>query len=229
MLKKIFFFIFSSIIFFSCQKEKIKNYEGIWQLIAIKSENRQQRPVAFWLEHQGDSFIWGDGNFASDSGKWIMTETDIVLLESQNGKERDSEWQLSFRNDTLIMNGTTTKSNSYKRYMEAVRVDKRPLHFRDKIVGKWEYDEILVDSVALPKRENAWIEFRKNSVWYSQSDSGVWSMNAYAPILDINDKTGQPLNEWFVIVQQDSMRLLGTETLKQDNLEAKLLKVKYKN
>jgi hypothetical protein len=226
MLKKGFYVLLLSIIFFSCQKEEVKNYDGIWQIITIKSENRQQKPVAFWLENNGETFIWGDGNFVSDSGKWIIDETDILLLESQNGKERDSEWQLSFRNDTLIMEGTANKSNSYKRYMEAVKIEKRPLHFRDEIIGKWAYDEILMDSIPLPKQENTWIEFRDNRVWYSPTDSGVWAMNAYAPILDINDRQGQPLNEWFVIVQQDSMRLIGTGTLEQDNLEAKLLKIK---
>lgn len=226
MLKKGLYALLFLILFCACQEEAVKNYNGIWRIITVKSENRQQKPVAYWIENQGDTFIWGDGNFASDSGKWIIDETDILLLESQNGKERDSEWQISFKNDTLVMEGTANKSNSYKRYMEAVKVDKRPLHFRDKIVGKWVYEEVLMDSIALPKQENAWIEFRSNSIWYSQVDSGVWSMNAYAPILDINDQQGQPLNEWFAIMNQDSMRLIGTGTLKQDNLEARLLKIK---
>jgi hypothetical protein len=222
MLKNSFFVLLFSIVFFACQQEEKNNYEGIWQIITIKSKKGQQNPVAYWITSQDSSFIWGDGNFPLDSGRWFVNKSDVLLLESTNGKERDTEWQLSFRNDTLVMEGTDKKSNSYKRYMEAIKVQERPLHFRDQIIGKWQYDEILLDSVPFPKRDNSWIEFRKNSAWYSQSDSGVWSMNPYAPILDINDRRGQPLNEWFVIVSQDSMRLMGTETLKQNNLEAKL-------
>lgn len=224
MLKYLFYVSFISIIFSACQEKEIINYEGTWQIITIKTKKRQQNPVAYWITTTDSSFAWGDGNIPLDSGKWLVNESEVLLLESSSGKERDTEWQLSFRGDTLLMQGTANKSNSYKRYMEAIRVSERPLHFRDKVIGKWQYDEILLDSVPLPKKENSWIEFRKNSVWYSQSDSGIWSMNAYAPILDINDKKGQPINEWFVIVNQDSMRLMGTATLEQDNLEAKLLK-----
>ncbi len=226
MLKNSFYVILLSTILLSCQKGKVEIHDGVWQIIIVKSENRNQKPVAFWIEYQDSNFVRGDGSYALDSGKWFIDETDILLLESDNGKERDTEWQLSFRNDTLVMEGTPTKSNSYKHSMEAIKVDKRPLHFRDQVIGKWAYDEILVDSIALPKLDNSWIEFSKNGVWHSQADSGVWAMNAYAPILDINDREGQPLNEWFVVVTQDSMRLMSTGELQQEGLEAKLLKVK---
>jgi hypothetical protein len=212
-----------ALLLWACEAKETTDYEGVWQITLIETENRKQVPVAYWIEKTGENFSWGDGDFPLDSGRWVWNEDrTVLLLESANGREHDTEWNVSWQQDTLLLNGTPNKSSSHKRVMWAVKVKERPLHFRDKIIGKWRYDEVMLDSVALPPRDDAWISFSKNQVWYTAGDTGVWEVNPFAPILTVADKRGKPINEWFLIVGQDSMRLVGTSTFEQDNVEAKL-------
>ncbi len=219
------FFVAISLFFAACQEEQAPKYEGLWQIFMVKVENNQQNPVAFWLEIEGERFRWGDGDFVVDSGKWVLDEAEVIaLLNSDSGTEEDTEWALSFRNDTLVMKGTENKSSSHNRYMEAVRIQQRPIHFRDQVLGQWRFEEVQVDSVPQPKIENAFIEFNENGKWYAEADSGVWIMNPYAPVLKVNSITGQPLNEWLAIFTGDTMRWIGTSTLQQDKVHVILTK-----
>ena len=227
MINKINLLIILSMIFMvACQKKMDKDeLNRTWKIFTIKNEQQQQKPVAYWLNIDDNRFQWGDGDFVIDSGAWVLDEAKmIVLLDSDNGAADDSEWILNFRNDTLTFEGTENKSNSYKRYMEAVVTETRPLHFRDKVVGNWKFEEVTVDSIVQPKNEEAFIEFSKNGKWYAQGDSGVWLMNPYAPILKVNAINGQPLNEWIIIFKEDKMNWIGTNSLGQDKYRVKLSK-----
>ena len=113
--------------------------------------------------------------------------------------------------------------------MEAVRTKQRPQHFRDRVVGVWRFEEVSIDSVPEPKIEDAFIEFSENGKWYASGDSGVWDMNPYAPILNVNAITGQPLNEWLILFENnknDKMNWIGTSTLGQDKYQVKLSRKK---
>lgn len=225
MKNKINLLIMLAILFMAaCQKKIDKNsLNGTWQIFTIKAEKQQQNPVAYWLNIEDNRFQWGDGSFVIDSGAWVLDEAEmIVLLDSDSGTEDDSEWILNFRNDTLTLEGTENKTNSYKRYMEAVAIKNRPLHFRDRVIGNWKFEEVAIDSIIQPKNEEAVIEFNENGKWYAQGDSGVWLMNPYAPILKVNAITGQPLNEWLVLFKEEKMNWIGTTGLGQDKYTVKL-------
>lgn len=223
--------ILSTLFMAACQQKVDNNaLNGTWQIFTTKAENKQQNPVAYWLSIDNDRFQWGDGDYIIDSGAWILDEAEmIVLLDSDNGTENDTEWILNFRKDTLTLEGTENKTNSYQKYMEAVKTKKRPQHFRDKVVGTWKFDEVSIDSVPEPKIDNAFIEFNQNGKWYAQGDSGVWDMNNYAPILNVNAINGKELNEWLVVFdanKTDKMNWIGTSTLGQDKYQVKLSRKK---
>lgn len=232
MKNKIKLLIIAAMFFVVACQQKVdeKALDGTWQIFTTKAETKQQNPVAYWLSIDGARFQWGDGDYIIDSGAWVLDEASmIVLLDSDNGTENDTEWQLDFRNDTLTLEGTANKTNSYQKYMEAVRTKKRPQHFRDRVVGVWKFDEVSIDSVPEPKIEDAFIEFRENGKWYASGDSGVWDMNPYAPILNVNAITGQPLNEWLILFEknkENKMNWIGTSTLGQDKYQVKLSRKK---
>jgi hypothetical protein len=223
--------VLSTLFMAACQqKVDIDNLDGTWQIFTTKTETKQKNPVAYWLNIDNNRFQWGDGDFIIDSGAWVLDEIEmIVLLDSDSGTENDTEWILNFRNDTLTLEGTENKTNSHQQYMEAVRTKKRPQHFRDRVVGTWKFEEVSIDSIPEPKIEDEFIEFNQNGKWYASGDSGVWDMNPYAPILNVNAITGQELNEWLIVFENnktDKMNWIGTSTLGQDRYLVKLSRKK---
>jgi|GEM_PF-6336983 hypothetical protein len=228
MKNRITLLIMLSIFFITaCQHEADTNIlDGTWQIFRTQTEKNKQNPVAYWLSIDNNRFQWGDGDFIIDSGEWVLDEAEmIVLLDSDNGTENDTEWTLNLREDTLTLEGTENKTNSYQKYMEAVKTKKRPQHFRDRVIGNWKFEEVSIDSVLQPKIDDAFIEFNINGKWYASGDSGIWDMNSYVPILSVNAITGQPINEWLILFERNKtnqMNWIGTSSLGQDKYQVKL-------
>jgi hypothetical protein len=228
MKNRITLLIMLSIFFITaCQQEADTNIlDGTWQIFRTQTEKNKQNPVAYWLSIDNNRFQWGDGDFIIDSGEWVLDEAEmIVLLDSDNGTENDTEWTLNLREDTLTLEGTENKTNSYQKYMEAVKTKKRPQHFRDRVIGNWKFEEVSIDSVLQPKIDDAFIEFNINGKWYASGDSGIWDMNSYVPILSVNAITGQPINEWLILFERNKtnqMNWIGTSSLGQDKYQVKL-------
>ncbi len=118
--KKVKHLIFALLLFtFACsateQSSQVTDLAGHWMMQAVYQEGNdvteehnpeRDRYITF---REDGTFETGGSPWGKNTGKYIFNEADMRLfLDSDVGEEDDSNWIISFRNDTLHWQGVGT-------------------------------------------------------------------------------------------------------------------------
>lgn len=100
---------------FACSSKSPGPITGKWDMIAIRIYNEDASPELNpmndrWISFaEGGTFTSGSGDEQENAGTYQFDLTDNDLhLDSDAGPGDDSDWQLTFRGDTLLMRGVGT-------------------------------------------------------------------------------------------------------------------------
>lgn len=113
-MKRVFYFIFCSILIYSCNRNKSISEEliGKWHLVDIKDGdidiNKERNPKGDRIiEFNKDGTYFSSGAGTADrSGKWNLdTVKNILSLDSDAGPGDDTRWTIELKDDTFYTRG----------------------------------------------------------------------------------------------------------------------------
>ena len=108
MKKLLILILFAGITCYSC-KNSSNYFIGKWQILSVVENNKSIDLIENWMHLKDNgTFESYDGTLKkTENGKWVYKFNEKKLLIDGEGKEGDSEWILSTRNDTLFFHSTT--------------------------------------------------------------------------------------------------------------------------
>jgi len=117
-LKTNYIIILLFILFFSCEQSS-EFFVGKWQILNIVEDEVSIDLIDNWMHLKSNgTFESYDGELKKiERGKWTYQPEEKILFIDGVGKEGDSYWSLSIKNDTLIF-----KSTSDNLYLISTRI-----------------------------------------------------------------------------------------------------------
>ncbi|MEQ6122822.1 hypothetical protein AAON49_01310 [Pseudotenacibaculum sp. MALMAid0570] len=216
---KPFILILITVFLLSCEKEDLKNINGLWLVEKVEVGENTMTPVARWTRFNKDGTqTSGNGWLQHSVGSWFLKDK-LLTVKNTNGINDEYEpFSIEIEKDKMIW---TREEEGQEVSVFLKRIDEIPASEGNKLIGLWKLTKVLEDGnditvVANPDGKSM-LHLRWGNVYVQHNmpkgrQYGIYKIHDHKPEIQlVNYGESSRFSFWNFSIDDQKLKLISRD------------------
>ena len=216
---KPFILILITVFLLSCEKEDLKNINGLWLVEKVEVGENTMTPVARWTRFNKDGTqTSGNGWLQHSVGNWFLKDK-LLTVKNTNGINDEYEpFSIEIEKDKMIW---TREEEGQEVSVFLKRIDEIPASEGNKLIGLWKLTKVLEDGnditvVANPDGKSM-LHLRWGNVYVQHNmpkgrQYGIYKIHDHKPEIQlVNYGESSRFSFWNFSIDDQKLKLISRD------------------
>ena len=216
---KPFILILITVFLLSCEKEDLKNINGLWLVEKVEVGENTMTPVARWTRfNQDGTQTSGNGWLQHSVGSWFLKDK-LLTVKNTNGINDEYEpFSIEIEKDKMIW---TREEEGQEVSVFLKRIDEIPASEGNKLIGLWKLTKVLEDGnditvVANPDGKSM-LHLRWGNVYVQHNmpkgrQYGIYKIHDHKPEIQlVNYGESSRFSFWNFSIDDQKLKLISRD------------------